>query len=692
MTSVGHVGCLPTDSASVGCVASRGEKGRRKKERSKTPAASEMATDPDSTSSSAVAKSHHKSNKSVMSGDLTPPVRTPSHARPPPPLPPGSMSSSNSSRPPGGAAACAAATAAASSSAGSRRNSLQLSRKSSVDMNGNSTAMPAVIDGSWRGIGGEDGGATSGGGGGRERSPPGEVRPKSVVAASAEPLSARNRSFWAGERLHPVEPQENGAMAALGVSDGGSGGDSAGGSASEGRPKVAGILYKWVNFGRGYRPRWFVLDKGVLYYYKVHGPEKVNISLEKMRRGELLTIGEEALKMERKEKQLSTTGFSTDLKKLAKAAQQQGLWGAATLATGMNAVSTASGMSSISGVESAEYTREFKTAKWQGQVHLQFANLRESQSDDKKFYICTGSKTMHLIAEGREDRAHWMEHLQIAKERFRSLDRRYPLGELDDSLKQTLESVRMTLLDASVAEDVVAKCEEMVKSEMMIWQMRLEQESSKRESLQKALRNLEVEKLELESTVVVGETLRKKSMPKRERSGRSRSMTIDTSEVFTPMEDGDGEGTPSSETDEEKGEGMLANGGADTSDEDNDEFFEAVGECDLSNYDDVLGCLGMGGNVECGNGDGDVFASGEERGGLSERADTGEQQWKRRRQRQQQQQQQQQQLIVSRWLKVEQTLPPCMDVVFVVVGWCSGVWSTPAGVHRQVDGDSSEMV
>ncbi|KAJ4982192.1 hypothetical protein NE237_033029 [Protea cynaroides] len=41
---------------------------------------------------------------------------------------------------------------------------------------------------------------------------------------------------------------------------------------------VAGILYKWVNYGKGWRSRWFVLDDGVLLYYKVHGPDKISTS------------------------------------------------------------------------------------------------------------------------------------------------------------------------------------------------------------------------------------------------------------------------------------------------------------------------------------------------------------------------------------------------------------------------------
>lgn len=32
---------------------------------------------------------------------------------------------------------------------------------------------------------------------------------------------------------------------------------------------VAGVLHKWVNYGKGWRSRWFVLEDGVLSYYKL---------------------------------------------------------------------------------------------------------------------------------------------------------------------------------------------------------------------------------------------------------------------------------------------------------------------------------------------------------------------------------------------------------------------------------------
>lgn len=40
------------------------------------------------------------------------------------------------------------------------------------------------------------------------------------------------------------------------------------------------MLQKWVNYGKGWRPRWFVLQDGVVSYYKIHGPDKIVIDFE----------------------------------------------------------------------------------------------------------------------------------------------------------------------------------------------------------------------------------------------------------------------------------------------------------------------------------------------------------------------------------------------------------------------------
>jgi hypothetical protein len=58
---------------------------------------------------------------------------------------------------------------------------------------------------------------------------------------------------------------------------------------------VAGILYKWVNMARGWRPRWFILKNGILSYYKVHGPDKITLSDAKHKTSQI--IGGESEKL-----------------------------------------------------------------------------------------------------------------------------------------------------------------------------------------------------------------------------------------------------------------------------------------------------------------------------------------------------------------------------------------------------------
>ncbi|GMQ04966.1 hypothetical protein CsSME_00050187 [Camellia sinensis var. sinensis] len=49
---------------------------------------------------------------------------------------------------------------------------------------------------------------------------------------------------------------------------GGSDGNASGSVAS-----FAGVLYKWTNFGKGWRSRWFLLRNGVVSYSKILMPE-----------------------------------------------------------------------------------------------------------------------------------------------------------------------------------------------------------------------------------------------------------------------------------------------------------------------------------------------------------------------------------------------------------------------------------
>ena len=54
------------------------------------------------------------------------------------------------------------------------------------------------------------------------------------------------------------------------------------------------MLYKWVNYGRGWRPRWFALSDDVLSYYKIHGPDRIDLSRDTDRGAKV--IGEDSLR------------------------------------------------------------------------------------------------------------------------------------------------------------------------------------------------------------------------------------------------------------------------------------------------------------------------------------------------------------------------------------------------------------
>lgn len=230
-----------------------------------------------------------------------------------------------------------------------------------------------------------------------------------------------------------------------------------------GGPKpVAGVLEKWVNYGKGWRQRWFVLERGLLSYYKLSGPDKVSIAEERLRHAALHILGKEAHKDTHESRKSGIGGNGTPPRPL-------------------------------------------------GSVHMMLASIRESAADEKKFYVHTGTKTLHLRAQSKEDRALWVSQLREAKAQFK--DQRGllpPAGTpLQDSLAETLQKLRVVLA-GSVEQGKMNAVEELVKEEAGVWQGRLQAEREKRRLLLEYVRTLEADKVELETaggvvTVLVAE-------------------------------------------------------------------------------------------------------------------------------------------------------------------------------------------
>ncbi|KAH9664729.1 PH domain-containing protein [Citrus sinensis] len=173
---------------------------------------------------------------------------------------------------------------------------------------------------------------------------------------------------------------------------------------------ISGILFKWVNYGRGWRPRWFVLKEGVLSYYKIHGPHKIIVN-EETEKGSKV-IGEVSMR------RMSRNGNSQSRQRIPV-----------------------------------------------GEIHLKVASIRESKSDDKKFSIYTGTKRVHLRAETREDRVKWMEALQAVKEMFPRISNSDYFVPMDNEVAVSTEKLRQRLLDEGVSEDAIQESEDIMRDE-----------------------------------------------------------------------------------------------------------------------------------------------------------------------------------------------------------------------------------
>ncbi|XP_068649494.1 oxysterol-binding protein-related protein 2A-like isoform X2 [Aristolochia californica] len=211
---------------------------------------------------------------------------------------------------------------------------------------------------------------------------------------------------------------------------------------TEGRSNVsvAGVLYKWTNYGKGWRSRWFLLRNGILSYSKI-------------RRSDNLASAEE----------VRVIGNASRLDRCGSRRKQQ---------------------------------------KTVGVVHLKVSSFRVSKSDDRRFYIFTGTKTLHLRTDSRNDRVAWIEALVSA----RCLFPERPLND-DVSLMQKVisistEKLRDRLLEEGLGEALVKDCEQIMLSEFSELKGQLQLLYEERLSLIDTLRQLEATSVEAEATEI----------------------------------------------------------------------------------------------------------------------------------------------------------------------------------------------
>ncbi|KAG0584784.1 hypothetical protein KC19_3G234000 [Ceratodon purpureus] len=235
---------------------------------------------------------------------------------------------------------------------------------------------------------------------------------------------------------------------------------------------VAGILYKWVNYGKGWRPRWFALKDGVFSYYKVHGHDKVTVSHHRFKSYRI--IGEEAQKLMKKQTHRGSHPHAHPHVHVHSSGGDRGGGG---------------------GGDHSQFRAS-------GEIHLKVSSLRNSQSDDKKFYIYTGTKTLHLRAESSADRQDWYTVLKAAKDLFPRNSHYIGLVTPSEEITISTDKLRQKLVECGLSEEKVKECEDVMLAEFSDVKEQLRVMQQRRISLLERLRLLEAEKVELETTVV----------------------------------------------------------------------------------------------------------------------------------------------------------------------------------------------
>ncbi|CAI5514816.1 unnamed protein product [Closterium sp. Naga37s-1] len=226
--------------------------------------------------------------------------------------------------------------------------------------------------------------------------------------------------------------------------------------AQESSDVVMGILWKWVNLGRGWGMRLFILEGGALSFFKLDGPDKAIVLHELQRRPGARLIGDE-------------------IRRYVRIERENGV-----LATSLGVLGD-------------------RTPH--GQIELHVSTIRASTTDNRKFYVF-GHRTLGLRTESKAGRSLWMEAIENARVNLIKRLHAAP-NKVDVSSHVCFDAVRTYMQRNGVEEEIISGVEELVRRKVVVrLETKLREEQRKRLQLLTLLRQLEAEKVELETAVV----------------------------------------------------------------------------------------------------------------------------------------------------------------------------------------------
>lgn len=248
---------------------------------------------------------------------------------------------------------------------------------------------------------------------------------------------------------------------------------------------VAGVLHKWTNYGKGWRSRWFFLRNGVLSYAKIRRPENLNLLAPY---DDVRLIGE-----------ISNNRIPR-------------------------------------GEEKGGGRRKHQKAV--GVVHLKIGSFRESKSDDRRFYISTATKTLHLRTNSKSDRGAWIQALASDRSISPQTSLNYNLSPVPSDLSVSTDRLKKRLIEEGISETLVKDCEQIMLSEFSEIQGQLQVLCEERYNLLDTIRQLEAANFEAEASGTNdGEfQLTKHDLSSEERGKYSECSTTESSDDIEKQE------------------------------------------------------------------------------------------------------------------------------------------------------------
>ena len=124
-------------------------------------------------------------------------------------------------------------------------------------------------------------------------------------------------------------------------------------------------------------------------------------------------------------------------------------------------------------------------------VSWQVSSFRESKSDERRFYIFTATKTLHLRTSSKNDRVAWIEALVSSRSLF-ALRRVNSLSLVPNDISLPTERIKKRLLEEGISEVLVKDCEQIILSEFSEVQKQFKVICEERSNLLDTVRQLEV--------------------------------------------------------------------------------------------------------------------------------------------------------------------------------------------------------